>query len=202
MTKYQPPGRLSKVSGKEFLIQIQTEFAWHPHTRVTTTVVLDGVVIHKIQKDWEASLESEEEQSVVSNYINKQHDEVERIVKSNKNFILNHGRSKKKDVDFQGILRIEGVERAFLLSADGLMTPFRDEEIEMERVKLFESLFELIEFVDQLTKWGPMNEAYLVVDGERVMIFRYGDHFIIITIDELASTSETARKVVEFLKAA
>jgi hypothetical protein len=202
MTKYQPPGRLSKVSGQEFLIQIQTEFAWHPHPRITTTVVLDGVVIHKIQKDWEGSLESEEEQGVVINYINKQHEEVERIVKSNRDFILNHGRSKKKDVDFQGILRIEGVERAFLLSADGLLTPFRDEEIELEKVKLFESLFDLIEFVDQLTKWGPMNDAYLVVDGDRVMIFRYGDHFIIITIDELASSAETARKVVEFLKAA
>lgn len=202
MTKYQPPGRLSKVSGQEFLIQIQTEFAWHPHPRITTTVVLDGVVIHKIQKNWESSLENEEEQSVVSNYINKQHKEVERIVKSNQEFILNHGKSANKDVDFQGILRIDGVEKAFLLSADGLMTPFRDEEIELEKVKLFESLFELIEFVDQLTKWGPMNEAYLVVDGDRIMIFRYGDHFIIITIDEEASSAETARKVVEFLKAA
>jgi len=202
MTKYQPPGRLSKVSGKEFLIQLQTEFAWHPHPRITTTVVLDGVVIHKIQKDWENNLETDEEKRVATNYISKQHEEVEKIVKANKDFILNHGKSKGHEVDFQGILKIEGVERAFLLSSDGLMTPFRDEEIEMEKVKLFESLFELMEFLDQLTGWGSMNEAYLVLDGDRIMIFRYGDHFLIITIGESASSAETARKVVEFLKAA
>ena len=202
MSKYQPPGRLSKVSGQDYIIQIQTEFAWVPHPRITTSVVLDGVIIHKIQKDWNGSLDNEEEQQVVGRYINRQHDEVEKIVKSNQEFILNYTKSAGKDAEFDGIVDLEGVETAFLLSADGLMTPFREEEIELEKVQLFERLFELVEFLDTITRMGSMEETYLVLDDDRIMIFRYRDCFLIITLSQDASPGDTARRVVEYLKVA
>jgi len=184
------------------MIQIQTEFAWNPHPRITTSIVLDGVVIHKIQKDWKGQLETEEEQQIIGRYINRQHDEVEKIVKSNQEFILNYTKSVGKEMDFDAIIEIEGVRRAFLLTSDGLMTPFREEEIEIERVQLFEKLFELVEFLDHMTRLGGMDEAYLVLNEDRIMIFRYRDNFLIITLDESASPKDTARRVMEFLKAA
>lgn len=202
MSKYQPPGRLSKVSGQDYMIQIQTEFAWNPHPRITTSIVLDGVVIHKIQKEWKGKLETEEEQQIIGRYINRQHDEVEKIVKSNEDFILNYTKASRKEMDFDGIIEIEGVRRAFLLTSDGLMTPFREEEIELEKVQLFEKLFELVEFLDHMTRMGGMDEAYLVLNEDRILIFRFRDNFLIITLDESASAKDTARKVVEFLKAA
>ncbi len=202
MSKYQPPGRLSKVSGQDYMIQIQTEFAWHPKARITTSVILDGVVIHKIQKEWKGQLETEEEQTMVGKYINRQHNEVEKIIKSNQEFILNYSKTAGNDVEFDNIIDLEGVARAFLLSADGLMTPFREEEIEMQKVQLFERLFELVEFLDHMTRWGSMDEAYLVLDEDRIMIFRYRDSFLIIVLDEEASPKDTAKRVLTFLKAA
>jgi hypothetical protein len=202
MSKYQPPGRLSKVTGQDYMIQIQTEFAWNPQPRITTSVVLDGVIVHKIQKEWKGQLETEEEQQIVGRYINRQHDEVEKIVKSNQDFILNYTKSAHKDMDFDGIVEIEGVQRAFLLTSDGLMTPFREEEIELEKVQLFEKLFELVEFLDHMTRMGGMDEAYLVLNDDRILIFRYRDNFLIITLDESASPKDTARRIVEYLKAA
>ncbi len=202
MSRYQPPGRLSKVSGQDYIIQIQTEFAWTPHPRITTSVVLDGVIIHKIQKEWDSPLESEQEHQVVNNYINRQHGEVEKIVESNRDLILNYSQSNKKEIDFSQVINIEGVGSAFLLTPDGLMTPFRDEEIEIEKVQLFERLFEVVEFLDQTTKWGGMEEAYLVLDEDRIMIFRYMKNYLIISLLDDASPKETARQIVEFLKAA
>ena len=202
MSKFQPPGRLSKVSGQDYMIQIQTEFAWTPHPRITTCVMLDGVILHKIQKDWEGDLESDEERKIVSRFINKQHDEVDSIVNSNQDFILNYIDTGKKETDFSGVIDIEGVRKAFLLTPDGLMTPFREEEIELEKVQLFERLFELVEFLDQMTRWGGMQESYLVLDEDKIMIFKYKDNFLIINIDDAASPKETAKKVVEFLKVA
>jgi hypothetical protein len=139
MSKYQPPGRLSKVTGPDFMIQIQTEFAWSPHARITTSVILDGVLIHKIQKEWDSPLETDEEKQAVSKLINKQHNEVEKIIRTNQDFILDYGKPKKKETDFEAVLEIDGVSRAFLLSGDGIMTPFTDEEIEIEKVHLFEN---------------------------------------------------------------
>jgi hypothetical protein len=202
MSKFQPPGRLSKVSGQDYMIQIQTEFAWTPHPRITTCVMLDGVILHKIQKDWEGNLDTDEDRKVVSRIINKQHDEVDGIVNSNQDFILNYIDANKKDTDFSTIIEIEGVRKAFLLTPDGLMTPFREEEIEIEKVQLFERLFELVEFLDKMTRWGGMQESYLVLDEDKIMIFKYKDNFLIITIDDTASPKETAKKVVELLKAA
>ena len=202
MSKYQPPGRLSKVSGKDYMIQIQTEYAWTPHPRITTSVVLDGVIIHKIQKDWQGNLESDEERKIVSQLINKQHDEVETIIESNREIILNYSQKVEKKADFSAINRITGVRKALLLTADGVISPFNDEKVDPAQIKMFEQLFELVEVVDFCTRLGTMEEAYLVLDQDRIMIFKYKENYLIITIEEKASPSETAKKIVDFLKAA
>lgn len=202
MSKYQPPGRLSKVTGPDFMIQIQTEFAWSPHARITTSVILDGVLIHKIQKEWDSPLETDEEKQAVSKLINKQHNEVEKIIRTNQDFILDYGKPKKKETDFEAVLEIDGVSRAFLLSGDGILTPFTDEEIEIEKVHLFENLFELVEFLDLTTSLGGMQEGFLVLDDDRIMIFKYKVSYLIVVLTQSASSKDTARRVIDFIKAA
>jgi hypothetical protein len=202
MSKYQPPGRLSKVTGPDFMIQIQTEFAWSPHARITTSVILDGVLIHKIQKEWDSPLETDEEKQAVSKLINKQHNEVEKIIRTNQDFILDYGKPKKKETDFEAVLEIDGVSRAFLLSGDGILTPFTDEEIEIEKVHLFENLFELVEFLDLTTSLGGMQEGFLVLDDDRIMIFKYKESYLIVVLTQSASSKDTARRVIDFIKAA
>ncbi|MBD3382313.1 MAG: hypothetical protein GF404_08965 [candidate division Zixibacteria bacterium] len=202
MSKYQPPGRLSKVTGPDFMIQIQTEFAWSPHARITTSVILDGVLIHKIQKEWDSPLETDDEKQAVSKLINKQHNEVEKIIRTNQDFILDYGKPKKKETDFEAVLKIDGVSRAFLLSGDGILTPFTDEEIEIEKVHLFENLFELVEFLDLTTSLGGMQEGFLVLDDDRIMIFKYKESYLIVVLTQSASSKDTARRVIDFIKAA
>lgn len=184
------------------MIQIQTEYAWTPHPRITTSVVLDGVIIHKIQKDWKGNLESDEERNIVSQLINKQHDEVESIINSNRDIILNYSQNPEKKSDFSAINQIAGVRKALFLTSDGIISPFNDEEIDPGQIKMFEQLFELVEVVDFCTRLGTMEEAYLVIDQDRIMIFKYKDEYLIVTLEEEASSRDTAKKIVEFLKAA
>jgi len=68
-----PNGRLSAVSHEGDKIQIQTEFALHPHPRVTTTVVLGGRVLHKEEKAWDTSTETPEGQEQLEAFLHKQH---------------------------------------------------------------------------------------------------------------------------------
>jgi len=184
------------------MIQIQTEYAWTPHPRITTSVVLDGVIIHKIQKDWQGNLESDGERKIVSQLINKQHNEVESIIESNREIILNYSRMPDKKTDFSAIKRITGVRTALLLTADGVISPFNDEKVDPAQIKMFEHLFELVEVVDFCTRLGTMEEAYLVIDQDRIMIFKYKENYLIVTIEEKASPGYTAKKIVDFLKAA
>ena len=82
MTDFIPPGRLSgyKHSGKT--IQVQTEYAPRPHPRVTTSVVLDGRIIHKTDRSWEKELETEEARKELEDLLAAQHRQVLELVKT------------------------------------------------------------------------------------------------------------------------
>lgn len=82
MSDFIPPGRLSghKHAGK--MIQVQTEYATRPHPRVTTSVVLDGRIVHKIDFPWEQGVETEELRNALEAHLADQHRQTLEQVKT------------------------------------------------------------------------------------------------------------------------
>ncbi len=83
LTQYIPAGRTSLVKKNGAGLQIQTEYAYRPYARLTTTIILNGQVLHKIEKKLDKPIESFEEQTVMENRIQRQHAEVVSIIKAN-----------------------------------------------------------------------------------------------------------------------
>lgn len=75
-----PAGRTSRIVKGAVELQIQTEYAYRPSPRLTTSIFSKGQVLHKIEKDLAAPIGSMEEKLKVEGLLRKQHMEVMEIL--------------------------------------------------------------------------------------------------------------------------
>ena len=68
-----PQGKLGSYRLGEKLFQVQTEFAQRPRTRVTSSVVLDGRIVHKTDVEWDGDLSDPEDYAALETLISDQH---------------------------------------------------------------------------------------------------------------------------------
>lgn len=79
---YIPAGRTSKIVKGGLTLQVQTEYAGRPTPQVTTTIINEGKVVHKIRRDLDKTISSVEEQNRMEITIKRQHAEVLDILQS------------------------------------------------------------------------------------------------------------------------
>jgi hypothetical protein len=77
---YIPAGRTSRIARGSLEIQVQTEYAYRPSPRLTTTIFSSGQVLHKIEHELAAPITSPEGQFRVEAQLRKQHMEIMEIV--------------------------------------------------------------------------------------------------------------------------
>jgi hypothetical protein len=94
-----PAGRTSLVDRGKNLYQIQTEYAYRPYARITTSIANNGQVVHKIEKKLEKPIESLDEQSKIEDRIKQQHLEVVGILRHNGSPV---DKSKQEDITVVG----------------------------------------------------------------------------------------------------
>jgi len=184
MNRFLPAGRLSKVTEGGVLLQIQTEFSWHPNPRVATTVCLDGVVLHKIQKDWDATVETEPQQRAVENFLNKQHDEIVSIIQSQKAELVRGHRSKDIVVVLDQLFEIRGVTSAWCLNDVGLVAARASgDETEPRNYDLSRSLTSMCGFLCNISTLGETIEGAVILDDYSLMIVRSESDYYVVEFD-------------------
>lgn len=181
MSKFLPAGRLAKVEHDGVVIQIQTEFSWRPHPRIATGVFIDGVVIHKIQKDWDAPVETDEQQRVAENFINRQHAEVVGIIESQKRELVSRQRQTSTEDLLEKILRLEGVNAAWCMTRKGVISPDSGgRELLPEYKATFETLIDLCAMLSSNSSVGQLIDGNIVLqDDSLVILRREGRHYIV-----------------------
>lgn len=70
---YIPPGQLGYHKIGEKVLQVQTEFATRPKPRVTSSVVVDGRIVHKADREWLDDLSSDESRQKLEAALGEQH---------------------------------------------------------------------------------------------------------------------------------
>ena len=75
-----PTGRTSLVKRGDTKIQVQTEYAYRPVPRITTTVLKSGQVLHKVERQLDKPIDSLEEKRRTEGAIRKQHAEILGII--------------------------------------------------------------------------------------------------------------------------
>ena len=76
-----PQGKLGGYRHGDKLFQVQTEFAQRPRTRVTSSVVLDGRIVHKTDREWSGDLANPDDCAALESLIAEQHKSTLDIVK-------------------------------------------------------------------------------------------------------------------------
>jgi len=120
MTNYVPAGKTSIIKRGGITYQLQTEYAYRPYPRITTTILHEGQVIKKIERKLENAIESIEEQNRVQDIIQGQHNEVFRLIRDDSSIskskpdgsprpVVNHtvGKFEQPKINLQTSLQTE-----------------------------------------------------------------------------------------------
>jgi len=203
MNKFLPAGRLSKVEEDGVVIQVQTEFSWRPHPRIATSVSLDGVVIHKVQKEWKDPVETESQQTAVEGVINRQHDEVVSIIESQKQQLVSGQRSGTVAGFLQDILAESGVNAAWCLTDKGIISPDSGgRELLPEYKGIFEGLISLCSLLSSISSVGDMIDGEIVLQEDLLLIVRRNVRCFIVGYDPGQEPTELLGRVNAILERA
>ncbi len=155
-TAFIPVGRTSLVKKGNAGIQIQTEYAYRPYPRITTTVSTSGQVLHKIEKKLDNPIESFEEQRKMEEVMRRQHSEVSAIIEQ-QTFVAALGFKEKLQQQWEGLTLFDqlasmpGIEKIYKLDTKGnFVNANHSDEFKKIFSPIFKNLRDLIEVFTQL----------------------------------------------------
>ena len=130
MNTFIPTGRTSLVKKGDLALQVQTEYAFRPYPRVTTTILNDGQVLHKVEKKLEQPITSLDEQTRVEGFIKNQHGVVLNTIQEEAGTRPPAREPEPSSTDepvvdesnlseYERLARIPGVQKVFHLDAEG-----------------------------------------------------------------------------------
>ena len=114
-------------------LQVQTEYAANPSPRVTTTILQEGQVLHKVQRNLEKPISSIEEQSKMEMTIVRQHADILSILRDGKatralKLKLAEKDAKRNHGSVETLREIPGVRNVYRLDSDGNFVGARTSE--------------------------------------------------------------------------
>jgi len=107
MTNFVPAGKTSIIKRGGISYQLQTEYAYRPYPRITTTILHEGQVMKKIERKLESAIESIEEQNQVQDIIQNQHNEVFKLIREDSTINKTRPEIPSPQPDEQPIDKIE-----------------------------------------------------------------------------------------------
>lgn len=182
-----PAGRTSVVKKGDVVFQLQTEYARLPRPRVTTSVSLSGRVLHKIERDLPAEVDSPEGMHEAEDIIKAQHLEVARILKETPL----PAESETGPRPIEGVIRseevrkLDGVERVFLVTPDGELLGDRQTTAQFRKLfkHLIRELPEMLKVFSALPGPGRRREDGIYeIEAGRILLASTGAEFYLILI--------------------
>ncbi len=145
-------------------IQIQTEYAYRPYPRVTTTILDNGRVLHKVEKKLDKGIDSPEEQSQMEEVIKQQHSEITAVIKHNQRISAPKNEQSttqkfaiaKETTLAEKLATISGVERVYHLDTDG-------EFLESQEGSAFKNTYPKL-----FKGLGKLMELFMVLPGSEM----------------------------------
>lgn len=203
--KYIPAGHTSQVERGETVFQIQTEYAPRPAPRITTSILQQGRLVHKVEQALDRPIESLEEQRKAENTIKGQHSEILQIIKGG---TPKHQPSVKGDpAEPSGknpltdkLTAITGVERVFRLDTEGRFVGSRaSKEFKRAFGDIFKNLREVIDiFMRSEQLDGVREKGVYEVRRGRLYLVSVGTecYFVKVRSSDMSPDFESAIKAV------
>lgn len=180
---FLPAGRTSRIKKGEVYLQLQTEYAARPYPRITTTIINDGRVVHKVEKKLSQPVDCYEEQQRIEAAMRHLHSEITSVVKENPfNGERGVGGAKSSSAPLgipEKLAAVKGVRRVLELDQDGQFTQSEPSEAFRGLYKdLLKSLADLIQIFDTLPgENGNRQKGVYEVERNRLYFLSSGTFF-------------------------
>lgn len=170
MTVLNPSGRLSKVETGDKVFQVQTEFYQRPARKITTTVILNGKTLNKLDTPWEGELLTDEDLRRIEKALRQQHHAVtQRIEKQEEKAKDERPDESLLMKSWIGLSEAEGVDNLVVTNAQGevlhMKTGFRG----MEAVTALTGAgIRLVRLLSQSTRLGEFSGGQIKLKREKI----------------------------------
>jgi hypothetical protein len=208
-----PAGRTSTVKKGEIIFQIQTEYAYRPMPRITTTVSNQGRVVHKIERALDRPVESLEEQNKTEVVIKRQHAEVISILETQDQnapmassapatpqLVTNTAVMAPVVVAFTAedtLKKIPGVTHVYTLDNEGnFHTDHSSEQFQKTFSPVFRSIRDLIQMFGKEPGVGFMREQGVVeIERDRLYFASSGTECYFVVVRRVNVTIDYEREI-------
>lgn len=203
-----PSGRTSTVKRGEIILQVQTEYAYRPLPRITTTVLNNGRVLHKIERPLDREVESAEEQTKTEVIIKHQHSEVITILQGDSALPAVHAEETPeipkpeerlpRDLTVEEKLKkIPGVTHIYTLDNEGnFFTDNSSEQFQRMFSPIFRNIRELIQLFNREAGVGITREQGVVeIEQDRLYFASGGTECYFIVVKRIDMTTNFEREI-------
>ncbi len=181
MADYIPAGRTSRTLYGRVELQIQTEYAYRPSPRLTTSIFSKGQIIHKIEQELPQPITSIEEKSNVETLLLRQHKQVMEVIGSDEFEDILRNRLPAKDLppprpkSFPERLKaVGGVAGVYTLDNDGnFLNPNISSNFKRQFKAVFKHLNELLGVFAELPG-GRREDGVYEVERDRLYLISTG----------------------------
>jgi len=179
-SNYIPAGRTSKIQKDGLALQIQTEYASRPTPQITTTIIKDGQVVHKIRRDLEKPIGSIDEQNLMELTMQRQHSDVLDIIQSEfynpEKFGQEAIKDQKRPPLRERLASIPGVKKIFTVDNEGnFKTGKGSKQFQQTFSPIFKNMQELMKLFVRLPGVGKTREKGVYeIDRDRLYFVSVG----------------------------
>jgi hypothetical protein len=205
-SQFIPVGRTSLVKKGHLALQVQTEYAYRPYVRITTTISTDGRVIHKVERKLDRAIDSAEEQASLQRYMARQHDEVMAVLNETSLEatlgLVDSQPDRARARSLQEAFReIQGIERVFRLDNEGnFVGEHTTREFKRAFAPVFRNLRELMDVFCLIPGSGGVRERGVYeVEAGRLYFASSGKECFFIIADPLRSVDSYEAAIREVL---
>jgi hypothetical protein len=174
-----PSGRTSQLTKEGETLQIQTEFAGRPLPRLTTSVINQGQVIHKIQQELKSPIIDEVEKIKVEKLLQRQHAEVIRIVES-KDFAVDRTFKDKPVIVNKNLTlaerleTLDGVQGLYRIDNEGnFEAPHLSRRFKSQFSLIFKNMLEILNIFTELPG-GRRESGVVEIERRRLYLISSG----------------------------
>jgi hypothetical protein len=188
-----PAGRTSSVTWEGKIFQVQTEFVTRTNPRAVSSIILDGKLIHKVEKSWKGEIK-DEDQKEIEQFLKKEHEKVARALKKNPNDFLSGGKEDFQS-QVQRLSELKEIDNPFILMYDGSPL-FPEDEVFLEKFsKTIAKALRLASALTDSSKLGEVRAGILECPPDRVIWVYYNDRVWAAFLKKGSPIDETLQKM-------
>jgi hypothetical protein len=177
---------------------VQTEYAHRPNPRITTTILDNGRVLHKVERQLDRTIESLEEQRKTEVTLVRQHTEVMSIIQNDPSAVNESKFPSPEPIDVSPlsahdrIKAIPGVQMVIQMENDGTFSsPEMTMEFQKQFAFVFKNLRELLELFERVPGVGVVRrQGVYEVERDRLYFVSCGDECFFVVIRRVNVTTQ------------